>query len=230
MTAVLPRNLVLPQPRVRRDERALVERLAARVACCVDEVAVFGSRAEALDALSRRVLKGQHIAVAAGTDQPLAAEAWRAARVAIEVPVRPIEALVQGARDADVLVLTSPVAHGSAATILPRELMLLRSRAPKPMILLDLLREEQARTPLTQPALLLPDTLIVRGFGPAWRACGAGCLSDLVFVVGPSTCIQQFDAPLLPHALIESACNDLDRSDLERCVRHAASTLHTDDS
>lgn len=227
MPAAVPRSLFLPAPLVPSDARALIERLAARVACGVDEIAVFESQTAALGALSNRLFAGQRVAIAEDASEAITAAARRAARLTTEVPVRPLVALVEGAREADLLLVSSPIQGGSAASILPRELTLLRSRAPRPLIVLDLLREDRARTPLTQPALLLPATIIVRGFGELWSACGAGCLSELVFVAGASQLIHQLGAPPLPKGFAESACADLDREDLERCVRHSTAMLHS---
>lgn len=223
MTALLSERLALPTPAVRDCDRPLVERLASRVACSVDEIAAFTPVPRALEALATQVFAGRRVAIAAPASEPIAARAWSAARTATEVNARQLDALVAAGREADVLVLSSPIASTGSATITPRELLLLRSRAPRPIIVLDLLDEDRARTPLTQPALLLPGTIILRGFGPLWREAGASRLADICFVAGPRDLVSPLEAPALPESLVTAACAELDQPHLERRVQELAS-------
>ena len=222
MTALLSEQLVLPSPAIRTVDRPLVERLASRVACSVDEVAAFTSVARALEALATQVFAGRRVAIGAPAAEGIAARAWSAARSAREVDARQLDTLVTAARESDVLVLSSPVSGSSAAVISPRDLLLLRSRAPRPIIVLDLLDEDRARTPLTQPALLLPGTILLRGFGPLWRQAGASHLADIAFVAGPRDLVGPLAAPALPESLVAAACAEFDQTDIDRRVRDLA--------
>jgi len=222
MTALLSERLALPTPAVRDCDRPLVERLASRVACSVDEIAAFTTVPRALEALATQVFAGRRVAIAATASEPIAARAWSAARTATEVNARQLDALVAAGREADVLVLSSPIASTGSATITPRELLLLRSRAPRPIIVLDLLDEDRARTPLTQPALLLPGTILLRGFGQLWRDAGATRLADIGFVAGPRDLVGPLEAPALPESLVTAACMELDQPDIERRVQELA--------
>jgi len=238
--------------------RGLLERLAARVSCSLEELGAFPTVERCLDRVAASLFAGRRVVIARPAGEAIAARAWSSARVAREVDAQPFDALVAAARDAEVLVLSSPVvgADGRArAAITPRELLLLRSRAPRPVIVLDLLDEELARTPLTQPALLLPGTVIVRGFGELWRAAGAGDVAGLAFIAGPADLVAQVadgggawtgrpssgdpsgdlvaagapraSAPALPDPLLLRAIADLDRPGIDRAVQEAASALRT---
>jgi len=206
--------------------RPLVERLAARVSCSLDEIAAFASVASALEALSGQILADRRVTIAQPAGEAIAASAWRAARTAREVAARPFDQLVAAARESDVLVLSSPVASGSgvAPLLSPRELLLLRSRAPRPVIVLDLLDEDLARTPLTQPALLLPGTVILRGFGQLWRDAGADGVADTAFIAGPRDLVSALGAGPLPQDALERACAALDLPDIDRTVQARAAT------
>ena len=224
MSALLSERLVLPAPLVRPGDRPLVERLASRIACSVDEIAAFPTTARALDALATRVFAGRRVTIASPCGEAVAARAWAAARSASETAARPLDALVAAARGSDVLVLTSPTPAplgGTAATISPRDLLLLRSRAPRPIIVLDLLEEDRARTPLTQPALLLPGTLVLRGFGALWRDAGAAAVADVAFVAGPRDLVAGLEASSLPEDLVAAASAELDCADIELRVQAA---------
>lgn len=208
--------------------RPLAERLAARVSCSLEEVAAFASVRAALDAMEAQLFAGRRVTVARPSGDAIAAAAWRSARTAREVAARPLDELVAAARESDVLVLSSPVvaADGGVSTLLsPRELLLLRSRAPRPVIVLDLLEEERARTPLTQPALLLPGTVVLRGFGEFWRTSGAEGVADLAFAVGPRDLVSSLAAPPLPSTIEASACAALDLPDIDRAVRASAGAV-----
>jgi hypothetical protein len=214
--------------------RGLIERLSARISASVDEIAAFATADAALERIATRYLAGSRVVLAQPTSEAIAARAWSAARASQVVVSDPtagrLERLVAAARDADVVVISSPVLSavpstaggsplGLPATIAPRELLLLRSRAPRPIIVLDLLEEEYARTPLTQPALLLPGTIVLRGFGRAWSEVGAKAVAPLAFVAGPADLVARLEAPALDPAVAEAACADLDLAAIDRAVR-----------
>jgi len=213
-------------------ERSLAERLAARVSCSLDEIAAFPSASGALDAVATQLFAGRRVVVARPAGDAIATRATSAAASVREIAAQPLDGLIAAARDAEVLVISSPVFDPrindgrATATISPRELLLLRSRAPRPVIVLDLLDEEFARTPLTQPALLLPGTVIVRGFGELWRNAGATSAAELAFVAGPrdlvELCVNAPCAAPLDPATISRACADLDRPGIDRAVQAAA--------
>ncbi len=214
--------------------RALIERLAARVSASCDEIAPFESVDAALNAVVASFIASRRLVIAQPCRETLGVRASAAARSTTIVPFvagsDSLDALVQASRDAEVVLLTVPfLAQGSArSTLGPRELLALRSRAPKPLIVLDLLDEEYARTPLTQPALLLPGTVVVRGFGDLWRDAGATSVAPLAFIAGPRDLIAPLRAlplaadPTTANELCRAACNDLDLPDIERRVAQAA--------
>ncbi len=209
--------------------RGLVDRICARISASTEEIAPFATVDAALERIATRFLAGRRVVLAQPTGEALAARAWSAAAsakvVAAPSGATALDALVSAARDADVVVLSSPLlaaspsALGLPPTLSPRELLLLRSRAPRPLLVLDLLEEEYARTPLTQPALLLPGTLILRGFGRAWREVGALAVAPLAFVAGPRDLVEALEAPLLDPRLADAACAELDRPSIDRVVR-----------
>ncbi|MFN5496070.1 MAG: hypothetical protein ACK5C3_05775 [bacterium] len=217
----------------------LVTRLAARISAGRDEIAPFAGASAAIDALAERFFRNQRVVIARPTREEIASRAWRTSRTAKEVSwlgasaesrrdaeaLAGFDALVSAARDADTLVLTSPLAVGGRVrgALAPRDLLLLRSRAPRPVIVLDLLDEELARAPLTQPALLLPGTVFLRGFGQFWREAGARSVADTAFVAGPSDLIASLDRPGLDERLAAEAVWDLDRVGIDRAVQERAS-------
>lgn len=241
MTTILKNALLQNSPRqdspalIRTDAlraaatQGLVDRISARISASTEEIAPFATVDAALERIATRFLAGKRVVLAQSTGEALAARAWSAASSAkmVSAPsgVTTLDALVGAARDADVVVLSSPLlsagpsALGLPPALSPRELLLLRSRAPRPLILLDLLDEEYARTPLTQPALLLPGTVVLRGFGRAWSEAGAAVLAPLAFVAGPRDLVAALDAPLLDARLAEAAGADLDRPSIDRAVR-----------
>ena len=212
-----------------RAAAGLSERISARISASIEEIAPFATVEAALDRIAARYLAGKRVVIAPATGEALAARAWAVAGSA-KVAAAPsgdttLDALVAAAREADVVVLSSPLLSASAspfgfpATLSPRELLLLRSRAPRPLILLDLLDEEYARTPLTQPALLLPGTVVLRGFGRAWAEVGAAAVAPLAFVAGPQDLVTALEAPPLDPELEQAASAELDRPDIDRAVR-----------
>lgn len=208
----------------------LSERISARISASIEEIAPFATVEAALDRIAARYLAGKRVVIAPATGEALAARAWAVAGSA-KVAAAPsgdttLDALVAAAREADVVVLSSPLLSAAAAspfgfpaTLSPRELLLLRSRAPRPLILLDLVDEEYARTPLTQPALLLPGTVVLRGFGRAWAEVGAAAVAPLAFVAGPQDLVTALEAPPLDPELEQAASAELDRPDIDRAVR-----------
>ncbi len=184
----------------------LLARLSARVSCSLDEVAVFASPQAAFAAIASGIALGRGTVALSGTHETT------------------LDALIAAARDAAVVTLQSPLLQGGrvVTALTPRELLLLRSRAPRPILVLDLLNEELARTPLTQPALLLPATIIVRGFGELWREAGATTLAELAFVVGPRELVASLEAPELNASTVARACEELDVPEIDRAVRAAA--------
>lgn len=213
----------------------LEARLSARISSSLDEVVAFPSAKRAIDAIADALLRDRPIAVAEGTPEDLAAVAAGRARTISTVPwieARPagvLEALVAGTAAVDAAVLASPVvaSDGRGASIAPRELLQLRARNLRSLLVLDLRDEDLARTPLTQTALLLPGTIAIRGFGEVWRAAGAPEVAELAFVVGPAREIgalrkKALGADEADRTIIEAACAALDRDDIDRRVREVA--------
>lgn len=228
MTALLSDRSTLPASSFRDITRPLAARIASRIACSVEEIAVFPTAACALDALATQVFAGRRVTIAGPAGEPIASRAWAAARSATEVAARPFDGLVAASRDADAVVLTSPAPGTGRATISPRDLLLLRSRAPRPILVLDLLEEECARTPLTQPGLLLPGTMLLRGFGRLWCDAGATRLADIAFIAGPADLVAPLDSlaisgpSVADERSVAEACLELDRPEIERRVQELA--------
>ena len=219
----------------------LVTRLAARISSAREEIAPFPSVATAVDALVERFFRNQRVVIARPTREEIASRAWGASRTAKEVAwlgasaesrrdaqaLAGFDALVAAAREADTLVLSSPfVTSGRVAGALqPRDLLLLRSRAPRPVIVLDLLDEELARAPLTQPALLLPGTVFLRGFGRFWREAGARTVAETAFVAGPADLVGSLETAPISEELAGEAAWDLDRVGIDRAVQERAAAI-----
>lgn len=225
MSALLaPTTTPLPLPPA---DSALLTRLAARISCSTDEIVAFPSIAEARTSLSAAFFAGRRTLIARPGSDALGSTAWREARSAREADTQPLDGLVAASRGADTVILASPVDGGRKArpTISPRDLLLLRSRAPQPVLVLDLLEEDRARIPLTQPALLLPGTIVVRGFGRLWREAGAASIAPLVFVAGPRELVASLGAAPIEPALAARACADLDDPGIDTRVRLAAARM-----
>lgn len=216
----------------------LLTRLAARISSAREEIAAFPTTLSAIDALTARFFRSQRVVIARPTREEIASRAWSVSRTAKEVPwlgastesrrdaeaLASFDALVAAARDADTLVLSSPfVSDGRVqGALAPRDLLLLRSRAPRPVIVLDLLDEELARAPLTQPALLLPGTVFLRGFGTFWREAGARTVADTAFIAGPRDLVASLEPLALSESLAAEAVWDLDRIGIDRAVQERA--------
>lgn len=241
-------------PRVARPARvALVARLAARISASTREVAPFATVDRAVDSIADRFFRGRRVAIAEPVARRIGASARRLADCVIAADWRDARAdatrgtaqaaafdgLVRAAQDADTLVLTSPfiAEDGAAAAFSPRDLLRLRARAPKPVLVLDLVDEDLARAPLTQAALLIPGTVILRGFGRLWRDAGANAAADLGFVAGAPELVAALSARVardgadggvgdgaesVDEELAAAAVRDLDRAGIERAVQEAA--------
>ncbi|MFZ9882392.1 MAG: hypothetical protein ACO3QC_13440 [Phycisphaerales bacterium] len=215
--------------------RPLIDRLAARISSGLDEVSVFPSPDAAADAVVSAIVQGRRAVVADPANEYIAARARRSAggstAFAWTATEASLDGLVAAARDAEVVVLSSPLLSRGSATspesrairsLGARDLLRLRSRAPRPVLVLDLRDEDLASSPLTQTALLLPGTIVVRGFGAPWREAGAAALAPLAFVAGPADLIDLVGRGALGRDIAEAACAELDRPEIEPAVRSAA--------
>jgi hypothetical protein len=233
-TSILPPAFRESRPSVIDD---LVVRLAARIATATEEISPFSTESGAFDAIADRFFRDRRVVIARPTRESLAARAWAAARTARETAwlgasgdvasagrFGGLDGLIDAAREADTLGLTSPFAPNgrSAGALSPRELLQLRSRAPRPTIVLDLLDEELAASPLTQPALLLPGTIILRGFGELWRDVGARRVAGIAFAAGPAELIGTLRDADFPESLARDAVRDLDQRGIDRAVQARA--------
>lgn len=221
---------------------ALVARLAARISASTGEVAPFAGVDRAIAAIADRLFRDRRVALAQPVAERIAEGARALARTVLDADRRDaradaprgsreagaFESLVRAARDADALVLTSPFIadDGTVQALSPRDLLRLRARAPRPVIVLDLLDEDLARAPLTQAALLIPGTVILRGFGRLWRDAGAANAADIAFVAGAPDLVASVsaaeDADPLAEDLWAAAVRDLDRPAIERTIQEAA--------
>lgn len=229
----------------RRGLCALRDRLAARIGTSSDEIAVFACADDAIEAAVASFIAGRRTTLALPSADDLAVRVraasleCREARRSSDAPSgtapdarrRPFAALaplVEAAREAETLVLSglapSPFApDGERSSLAPRELLELRARAPRPLLVLDLRNEDTARTPLTQPALLLPGTVIVRAFGASWREAGASSLAGLAFLAGPREILTACPAgAAIADDRIAGACDELDNAAIERLAYRRA--------
>ncbi|MCE2883955.1 MAG: hypothetical protein LW806_03510 [Planctomycetaceae bacterium] len=215
--------------------RGLVERLAARISAGSDEVLPFADERAATAALARRFARGRRIGLALGERNTLidSLRAESGERRELAWAARPsLDDLVALARQVDTLFIEAPIVRDGVAVepITPRELLALRARAPRPLLVLDLRGEDLARTPLTQPALLIPGTVIVRGFGALWAREGAAELARTAFVAGPADLVAGLAGDLGSASVPDDAqaatlIAELDAPDLERRVQCAARAL-----
>lgn len=232
----------LPAPALAATDE-FVTRLAARISAGRDEVVPYAGIAPAIDALAERFFRNQRVVIARPTREEIASRAWSASRTAKEVAwlgasaesrrdpraLANFDSLVTAAREADTLVLSSPFVTGGRVkgALAPRDLLLLRSRAPRPVIVLDLLDEDLARAPLTQPALLLPGTVFLRGFGPFWRDAGARTVAETAFIAGPRDLVASLSNAGLDDRLAAEAAWDLDRIGIDRAVEGRAAAARS---
>lgn len=215
--------------------RGLVERLAARISTGSDEVLPFVDASDAATALARRFARGRRIGLALSDRntliEPLRAESGE--RRELAWTTRPsLDTLVALAREVDTLFIEAPIVRDGVVIepIAPRELLALRAKAPRPLIVLDLRGEDLARTPLTQPALLIPGTVILRGFGALWAREGATELARTAFVAGPADLVAGLAGDLGSASVPDDAqaaalIAELDAPDLERRVQCTARAL-----
>lgn len=237
-----PEVEILPSQPTPPARAALVARLAARISASTREIAPFAGVDRAVDAIAESFFDGRRVVLAQPVADRIARSAraragsvveadWRNARADAargSAQAAAFEALVRSARDSDTLVLTSPfiVDDGAAQALSPRDLLRLRARAPRPAIVLDLLDEDLARAPLTQAALLIPGTVILRGFGRLWRDAGAVNAAEIAFVAGAPDLVASLpavgDAAPLTEELSAAAVRDLNRAGIERAIQDAA--------
>jgi hypothetical protein len=226
--------------RAARPDR-LVTRLAARISAALDEIAPFATNDLAEKALVDRFARNRRIGLALAADSTLGARARSVARSTSALPLeqlaggapcapRTLDALIALANEVDTLFLEAPIVatDGGAdedrsridapgrtvrwlSPLAPRELLELRARAPRATLILDLRREDFARTPLTQSALLIPGTLILRGFGDLWAAQGATTLAPTAFVAGPARLVETL-AETLAETLVETPVETLEET------------------
>ena len=135
-------------------------------------------------------------------------------------------ALIDLAREVDVLILEAPQIFGGDVRepLTPRQLLELRARASRTLIVLDLLNEDLARTPLTQAALLIPGTLVLRGFGLLWAAEGATTLAKTAFIAGAPGLVSALRRHEFTLESLERVVSELDAVDIDRRVQAAART------
>jgi hypothetical protein len=202
-------------------QRPLLERLAARISSGTDEVVPFTTVESAARAIARTFLCGRRVGLACTQTSPLARESRLSAQSASSFDGAndaTLRALIEFARDVDVLIIEAPQRVGSEIRepLTPRQLLELRARSPRTLIVLDLLNEDLARTPLTQAALLIPGTLVLRGFGSLWAAEGAVTVAEMAFIAGAPTLLaslvrDSFEADTLNRAVLELDSGDIDR-------------------
>jgi len=234
-----PSDAASPQPSARA---ALVARLAARISASTGEIAPFASAERAIATIAGRVFRDRRVVLAQPVADRIARSArdlaratdeadWRDARADAprgSTQATAFESLARTARNADALVLTSPflAPRERSAAFSPRDLLRLRARATRPVIVLDLLDEDLARVPLTQAALLIPGTIVLRGFGQPWREAGAVAAANLAFVAGAPDLVGLLSADDatggVDDGLAASVVEELDRAGIERAVQSAA--------
>ena len=222
--------------------RPLLERLAARISSGTDEITPFTTVESAARAIALTFLRGRRVGLAATQNSPLSRETRLCARSTRTLDVTndstrtvtstatntaTLSALIEFARDVDVLVIETPQLVGSEIRepLTPRQLLEVRARSPRTLIVLDLLNEDLARTPLTQAALLIPGTLVLRGFGSLWAAEGAATVAEIAFVAGAPTLLASFARDSFEAESLRRLVSELDSTDIDRRVQASARQL-----
>lgn len=212
----------------------LVERLAARISSGIDEVVPFATLENAVQAITSCFVRTRAVGLAVTPNSQFACTAPSAARSVRTFDVTrggtstaTLDALIELTRQIDVLILEAPqVVSGELCEPLsPRQLLELRARAPKALIVLDLVREDLARTPLTQAALLLPGTIALRGFGSLWSAEGAVHVANTAFVFGAPPLVSKLPLDAFSSELLAQVVAEFDSTDIDRRVQRAARAL-----
>lgn len=156
------------------DPSELVEAYARFAAVPPERVLATAGADDALDRLAR-LAAGQRVVVARPTFGTLV-DRLRANGVdLVEVPWRegafPLEPFARAARDAALLFVVSPN-NPTGLACSAAELARLRALAPRPLLVVDAAYEEFAAEPLTQAALALPNTIVLRTLSKAWGLAG----------------------------------------------------------
>jgi hypothetical protein len=238
-----PNDTVAPLVASADPQRPLLERLAARISSGTDEIAPFATVSSAARAIALTFLLGRRVGLAATQNSPLSQEARLCARSTRTFDVTndaangatngvtngatndaELASLIEFAREVDVLVLEAPQLVGTEIRepLTSRQLLELRARSPRTLIVLDLLNEDLARTPLTQAALLIPGTLVLRGFGSLWAAEGAATVAELAFVAGAPTLVASLARESFEVEILTRAVSELDTGDIDRRVQSSA--------
>ncbi|MDI9404238.1 MAG: hypothetical protein QM516_10230 [Limnohabitans sp.] len=214
--------------------RPWIERLAARISSGLDEVVPFTTPEAAVRAISSRFLRGRRIGRAITQASPFGLSTCGTAGANCEVDLTActtrgglLPTLISCARDVDVLIVETPqrTSSGVRELLTPRELLELRARSPKTLLILDLVNEDLAKDPLTQAALLLPGTIALRGFGALWAAEGAKAVADTAFVFGAPPLVSTLARDSISLDLLAQVVADFDSSDIDRRVQCAARLL-----
>ena len=181
--------------------RSLLERFAARISSGTDEIAPFTTVERAAATVASTYASGRRIGLAT-TETSLLASC--------------VAAAASSTRFVGINEVREPLT--------PRQLLELRARASRTLIVLDLLNEDLARMPLTQAALLIPGTLVLRGFGLLWAAEGATSVAETAFVAGSSGLVSALHRDAFTPESLERMMSELDASDIDRRVQAAART------
>lgn len=227
-----PNDTVTPLVSSADPQRPLLERLAARISSGTDEIVPWTTVESAARAIARTFLCGRRVGLAATQTSPLArasrlnAQLTRSFDGASDVP---LSTLIEFARDVEVLVIEAPQLVDSEIRepLTPRQLLELRARSPRTLIVLDLLNEDLARTPLTQAALLIPGTLVLRGFGSLWAAEGAATVAEMAFIAGAPTLLASLARDTFDAEILNRVVSELDSGDIDRRVQSNARCLRS---
>ena len=171
--------------------RRLEERLSQRMGVTPDALLVTAGADDALDRICRAVLApGRNIVMPAPTFEMLPRYAHLAGGSVSSVPwlggPLPTRGLIEAADESTAVVAVVSPNNPTGSVASPDDLVQLREALPHALLLVDLAYGELADVDLTEAALALPDTIVVRTLSKAWGLAGL----RVGYVAGPEHIIE----------------------------------------
>jgi len=173
------------------DPRPLEELLAKRLGVDPRRVLVTAGGDEAIDRVCRAYLApGRELIQTAPTFEMIARYARLAGAQVVSVPwLRgdyPTDEVISRISPVTRVICVVSPNNPTGATASAQDLKKLSAAAPQALLLVDLAYIEFADSDLTQPAIALPNTVVVRSFSKAWGLAGL----RVGYAVGPEEIID----------------------------------------
>ncbi len=185
------------------DDRDLVERYAAYLGRAPSGILATAGADDAIDRIMRR-LRGERVVLTKPTFGVLAERALRVGAELEEVPWEwgsfPVDRFIERARGAACAIIVSPN-NPTGLSISPESLRAVRAGLPGTLLVVDAAYEEFSRAPLTDTALDLPNTLVLRTLSKAWALAGL----RIGFVLGPAEEISALRAIAPPFPIARTS-------------------------